>query len=133
MIAGGQLSPMISAVAATLALLIAESGHAQVPMPPMEGPYMGQAPPGKTPEIFLPGVLNRGATGDFGTVFSAELDEFFFVIYQKDTEGTMQMHRMASTVPSPTVTSTGRLSTSPHCSTRTSSTETCSSPPTRAT
>jgi hypothetical protein len=30
-------------------------------------------------------------------VFSAELDEFFFVIYQKDTEGTMQMHRMAST------------------------------------
>jgi len=54
--------------------------------PVLKGPYLGQKPPGMTPEIFVPGVLNNDKTGAFCTIFSPEGDEFYFTYYQKSEE-----------------------------------------------
>ena len=54
--------------------------------PVLKGPYLGQTPPGMTPEIFAPGVLNNDKTGAFCTIFSPKGDEFYFTYFQKSEE-----------------------------------------------
>jgi hypothetical protein len=54
--------------------------------PVLKGPYLGQEPPGMTPKVFAPGVLNTAKTGAFCTVFSPDGNEFYFTYYQRDDE-----------------------------------------------
>ena len=54
----------------------------------LKGPYLGQKPPGMTPVVFAPGVLNNDKTGAFCTVFSPAGDEFYFTYFQKSEEET---------------------------------------------
>jgi tetratricopeptide (TPR) repeat protein len=54
--------------------------------PHLEGPYMGQKPPGHQPEIFLPGILNTKKKGAFCTVFTTDLKEFYCVCYHRGVE-----------------------------------------------
>ncbi len=42
-----------------------------------EGPYLGQEPPGKTPEIFAPGLISTDAT-EFGITISKDSYEIYF-------------------------------------------------------
>jgi hypothetical protein len=56
--------------------------------PVLRGPYLGQEPPGMTPQVFLPGILNKGEMGAFCTVFNPAGDEFYFVHYRRNTEDT---------------------------------------------
>ena len=45
--------------------------------PVLEGPYLGQNPPGKIPEVFAPGIVSTGYY-ERSMVFSPDLDELFF-------------------------------------------------------
>jgi len=49
----------------------------QTDFPKLSGPYLGQKPPGMTPEIFAPGIVSRGYD-ERGVVFSPRQDELFF-------------------------------------------------------
>ncbi len=48
-------------------------------IPSLKGPYLGQEPPGKTPEIFAPGIISTGAS-EFGSTFSPDGDAFYYAI-----------------------------------------------------
>jgi hypothetical protein len=43
---------------------------------PLTGPYLGQTPPGLTPEPFAPGIVNTTEWGDAGG-FSLDMNEFY--------------------------------------------------------
>ena len=47
--------------------------------PVLKGPYLGQKPPGLTPEIFAPGIVSTGAW-EYGTAFSRDGREFYYAI-----------------------------------------------------
>ena len=44
----------------------------------LEGPYLGQQPPGSTPEPFAPGVVSTDGW-EYGGTFSPDLKEFYFI------------------------------------------------------
>ncbi len=44
----------------------------------LEGPYLGQEPPGLTPEVFAPGIVTTEDWGDAG-VFSPDMNEFYII------------------------------------------------------
>jgi hypothetical protein len=48
--------------------------------PILKGPYLGQKPPGKTPETFAAGILSSECTegGEFNSVFSPDGNEFYY-------------------------------------------------------
>ena len=59
-------------------------GLHQKDLPKLTGPYLGQKPPGMIPKPFMPGLLNNDKSGAFCSVFSPEMDEFYFTYYQRD-------------------------------------------------
>jgi len=72
-----------------LAFLATQIYPQEKDFPTLKGPYLGQEPPGKTPEIFAPGILNNEKMGAFCSVFSPDGNEFYFVRYERkeDTPG----------------------------------------------
>jgi hypothetical protein len=56
--------------------------------PFLKGPYLGQKPPGMTPEIFAPGILNNETMGAFCSVFSPDGNEFHFIYYEQKNENS---------------------------------------------
>ena len=44
-----------------------------------DGPYLGQTPPGTTPEIFAPGIINREESIDNEGMFGSDMNTFYFV------------------------------------------------------
>lgn len=46
--------------------------------PVLRGPYLGQKPPGMTPEIFAPGIISIKNHRDYGGTFSPDGKWFFF-------------------------------------------------------
>jgi len=46
--------------------------------PKLTGPYLGQKPPGMTPEIFAPGIISLSNYHDFKGAFSADGKEYYF-------------------------------------------------------
>ncbi|OGU60606.1 MAG: hypothetical protein A2V66_15290 [Ignavibacteria bacterium RBG_13_36_8] len=57
---------------------ICESYNAQVDREKLQGPYLGQKPPGMTPEIFAPGFISKSDSQEFAGTFSPDGKEFFF-------------------------------------------------------
>lgn len=51
----------------------------------LTGPYLGQKPPGKLPEVFAPGIVSTEHR-DFSGFFSPDMKEFYFTRMDKDTE-----------------------------------------------
>ncbi len=47
--------------------------------PILKGPYLGQKPPGETPEIFAPGIISTGLS-ELNAVFSPDGSEFYYAI-----------------------------------------------------
>jgi len=47
--------------------------------PVLKSPYLGQKPPGMTPEILAPGIVSTNA-GEFGSTFTPDGREFYFAI-----------------------------------------------------
>jgi hypothetical protein len=80
-----------SSTACTLALAAALAGCAEQPKEEsqiLEGPLMGQAPPGKTAEVFAPGVISTDAW-ELEGVFAPGMDEFYFVTKRNGREQPM--------------------------------------------
>ncbi len=46
--------------------------------PELKGPYLGQAPPGKQPTLFAPGIVSTDLHDDFSPAFTPAGDEVFF-------------------------------------------------------
>ena len=44
-----------------------------------DGPYLGQTPPGSTPEIFAPGIVNTAENREFEGMFAADMNAFYFI------------------------------------------------------
>ena len=49
----------------------------QSDFPKLRGPYLGQKPPGMTPEIFAPGIVST-ESHEFSCCFSTDGNEFYF-------------------------------------------------------
>jgi hypothetical protein len=52
--------------------------------PNLSGPYLGQKPPGKTPEIFAPGIVSVDKYSEFVCIFTPGAKECFFDRYGDD-------------------------------------------------
>ena len=52
----------------------------QTDFPVLKGPYLGQKPPGMTPEVFAPGIISTEEKYELNSVFSPQGDEFYYEI-----------------------------------------------------
>jgi Tol biopolymer transport system component len=59
-------------------VVLACGGSSEIPV--IEGPYLGQKPPGDTPEIFAPGIVSTGH-GEIKAVFSPDGREMLYQIW----------------------------------------------------
>ncbi|MCJ8293587.1 MAG: hypothetical protein MJK15_04195 [Colwellia sp.] len=78
-----------------LSLLIMSSGsHAQDELPVLEGPYLGQKPPGLIPELFAPGIVSTEEYRETVVTFLPDMTELSFTRsggqYKKPTLFVMQ-------------------------------------------
>lgn len=74
---------------------------------PLEGPYLGQAPPGLVAEVFAPGVVSTGRYELF-SAFTPDMKEFYFVRYDEEDKPSMIVYeykdnRWEKTVTGPRV------------------------------
>ena len=60
------------------ALSVTGGSQAEGERPVLEGPYMGQEPPGLTPVVFAPGVISTKGW-EISGVFSPDMNEFYFI------------------------------------------------------
>jgi ankyrin repeat protein len=83
----------------------------------LKGPYFGQTPPGKTPQIFAPGIVSLLTTADYASTFSADGKEFYFtrggnpqviMVCREEADGW--------TAPAPVTFSAGFSAHEPHLS-----------------
>lgn len=58
--------------------------------PVLKGHYIGQRPPGKTPEIFAPGIVST-AKNEVNSVFSEDGTEFYFSLFNPGTGYTIMV------------------------------------------
>ena len=52
--------------------------------PLVQGPYLGQEPPGRSAELFAPNLISTDQS-EIGSVFSADLTEFYYTIWTEET------------------------------------------------
>lgn len=58
-------------------LAISSKSYGQDELPILEGPYIGQKPPGLTPEVFAPGIASTEHR-DWGGSFTPDMKEYYF-------------------------------------------------------
>jgi len=68
-----------SALSLLSVLMMSSVSQAQDAISIPDGPYLGQTPPGSTPEIFAPGIVNREETIDLEGMFGSDMNTFYFV------------------------------------------------------
>ncbi|MCK5148181.1 PD40 domain-containing protein [bacterium] len=56
----------------------------------LKGPYMGQKPPGMTPEVFAPGFISTEEYYEINSIFSSKGDEFYYVISASTPDEKLQ-------------------------------------------
>jgi hypothetical protein len=61
-----------------LALTALSMNAQQADFPKLAGPYLGQKPPGMTPEIFAPGIVSTANDREFSGTFSPDGKEYYF-------------------------------------------------------
>ena len=59
-------------------LACSSKSYSQDQFPIPDGPYLGQTPPGSTPEIFAPGIVNREESTDLEGMFGSDMNTFYF-------------------------------------------------------
>ncbi len=64
-------------------LTFSSHSFGQDEFPVMEGPYLGQKPPGLIPEVFAPGIISISGRSEYGMSFSPDLDEMYFTVQKK--------------------------------------------------
>ena len=68
------LPPMLSLLSV---LLMSGKAYSEDAGPILEGPYLGQMPPGSTPEVFAPGIVSTKGW-EYGVVFTPDMKELYF-------------------------------------------------------
>ncbi|MCK5076081.1 MAG: PD40 domain-containing protein, partial [Calditrichia bacterium] len=68
---------LIIVVILVSSIINAQSLKKQQKLPQLTGDYLGQKPPGNTPELFAPGVISTESE-EFGISFSPDTKEFYF-------------------------------------------------------
>ncbi|PHQ59702.1 MAG: hypothetical protein COC03_04730 [Robiginitomaculum sp.] len=66
-------------------LTMSSVSHAQDASPVLEGPYLGQKPPGLTPEPFAPGIVSTKAW-EAGVVFTPDMKEIYYIRKNAETK-----------------------------------------------
>lgn len=62
-------------------MAVSGGSHAQGEFPDLKGPYLGQEPPGLTPEVFAPGIVST-KDWEIEGVFAPNMKEFYFARYR---------------------------------------------------
>lgn len=75
---------MSAALVFSVLFVVGES-YAANESPVLIGPYLGQTPPGSTPEIFAPGIVAT-AGWEVSGAFTPDLNEFYFIRDSKESE-----------------------------------------------
>ena len=60
-------------------LMMSGRSYSQDDIPIPDGPYLGQTPPGSTPEIFAPGIVNTEEHVEIEGLFAPGMESFYFV------------------------------------------------------
>ena len=60
-------------------LMVSSPSHSQERLAIPDGPYLGQKPPGSTPEPFAPGIVNTEEYKELDGQFSPDMKEFFLI------------------------------------------------------
>lgn len=60
-------------------LVMSSTSYSQDDMSIPDGPYLGQTPPGSTPEMFAPGIVNTEEFIEIEGMFGADMNTFYFV------------------------------------------------------
>ena len=60
-------------------LVMSSTCYSQDDIPIPDGPYLGQTPPGSTPEIFAPGIVNTEEFIEIEGMFGADMKTFYFI------------------------------------------------------
>ncbi|MBQ4835776.1 PD40 domain-containing protein [Pseudoalteromonas luteoviolacea] len=63
-------------------LMIGGVSHAQDGLAGLKGPYIGQTPPGSTPEVFAPGIVSK-QHHDWTGRFTPDMKEYYFTRYNR--------------------------------------------------
>lgn len=80
----------ISSILLLCVLSISSKSNSQVGTPIPDGPYLGQKPPGLTPEPFAPGIVST-KDWQISGVFTPDLKEFYFIREVGDLEENKKM------------------------------------------
>ena len=67
-----------SMLATLTVLMVSSCSHGQNERPVLEAAYLGQKPPGLTPEVFAPGIVSINGRSEGAISFSPDLDELYF-------------------------------------------------------
>ncbi|MCP4723397.1 MAG: hypothetical protein GY863_00095, partial [bacterium] len=67
----------VSIIILNVFLLFLSGCAEKTAVPELEGPYLGQEPPGMTPELFAPGIVSTGNT-DWTTAFTPDGNEAYY-------------------------------------------------------
>lgn len=77
-------SIFVSTVLALSTSVVSSVSCAEDEKPIIKGPYLGQTPPGITPELFAPGIVNTEAYEEKEGMFAGDMKSFYFVRGDKD-------------------------------------------------
>ncbi len=84
------MRPIFASTALALSVLIGGSTHAGDNRTAPEGPYLGQTPPGLTPEVFAPGIISTPGW-EYGAVFTPDMKELYHIRWNDETEDQDQV------------------------------------------
>ena len=73
----------------TMSALAQEKAKDKSGFPALKGPYFGQKPPGKTPELFAPEIMDAEHGYHFPVIFSPDLTEAFWKPMERGHHGFM--------------------------------------------
>ena len=99
-------------------LMLTISRHTQKDdFPVLRGPYLGQKPPGLTPEIFAPGIVSAAGHFDFAITFTPDGKELYFTQRKEGSRNTLMVSRLGKdgwTAPEEAAFAKGYPACEPH-------------------
>jgi len=75
-------------------LAFSSNSYGQDEFPVLEGPYLGQKPPGLIPEVFAPGIVSINGKYEHGISFSYDLDEIYFTAHKADENAAIYFSKL---------------------------------------